>query len=205
MKLQLKAISIALGAATLLVGSAWGDAQISTGATSPLDAKANVTLRVTIPRVIALRIGEATLANTISITQGAVGGNWGTDPLDPTVAALFGLASSINDANGSNTTAGNNLKMWTWTNISGGGAISCAVTPGGSPILSADLHAVSVGAGVGHPAGGNLNAQCGAPSVTFMPVGSIKTDTWEYSFIGLPSSYVAGTYTSAVKYTASAI
>jgi hypothetical protein len=205
MKLQLKALSIALGAATLMAGSAWGDSQISTGSTSPLEAKANVKLSLVVPRIIALRIGDATVANTIAITQSAVGGNWGVDSSDPTISSLFGTTSATNDANANNTTAGKNLKMWAWTNITGGGTITCAVTPGASPIVSSDLQAVSVGSGIGHPAGADLGAQCGAPTVTFTPVGTIKTDTWEYNFIGLPSGYIAGSYTTQVKYTAAAI
>ena len=205
MKLQLKALSIALGAATLMVGSAWADSQISTGSTSPLEAKANVNLSLVVPRIIALRIGDATMANTITFTQSAVGGNWGVNASDPTVASLFGSGTTANDANSNNTTASNNLKMWTWTNISGGGTVTCAVLPGGSPIVASDVQAASIGGGIGHPAGANLGAQCGAPTVTYTPVGPVKTDTWAYNFIGSPTGYLAGTYSSQVKYTASAI
>jgi hypothetical protein len=207
MKLQLKALSIALGAATLMCGSAWGDSSIITGSSPNLTATSNVKLALKIPRIIALRIGDADTVNTITITQGTgSSGDWGVNTSDPTVASLFGATSAINDANSNNTTAGKNLKMWAWTNITGGGTITCVFTPGGSTIASTDLQAVSIGSGgVGHPAGSDLGAQCGTPSVTFTPVGTIKTDTWEYNFIGTPSSYIAGTYTSSVKYSAVAL
>ena len=203
MKLQLKALSLALGASTLMFGTAWGASEVATGA-GPVVANAALNFTLTVPKVIALRVGRATAADTIAIgTTINTGVNtWGTDAAAPTAASLFGAPTYVGTATpAASGDMLNKVQAYAWTNVAAGGTLTCAAPVG--TINPADLSVASVGV-LGHPTPGPLSAACPSAGTAIAALGAVKTAAWTYTFIGDFTTYNAGGFTSAVTYTATA-
>ena len=135
---------------------------------------------------------------------------WGTDGSNPTSADAFvgATIAATNDANANNTTSGNKLKVFAWTNVSGvaAAAINCAYTPGGNAISASDITSTATGT-LAHP-GATMAACAAATTVTFLGGGLAPVQTGEYVYgisVAAAQAYSAGTYTGSVVYTATAL
>ncbi len=212
--MKLKATVVAAVATTTLVGSVWADSSVGVSAAGPNSptATAGAKFELKVPRVIALRVGDASLRNTITYSLSASALTaWGVDGSAPTAANAFSSStlSASNDANANNTTAGNTLKLWAWTNIQGTatGTVHCAYTPGTNAITGTHIASADIGSGIGHP-GATLQACSTSTTVTFPGGGTapVSTATYEYTITAAnAATYSAGSYTGEVVYTATAL
>ena len=203
--------SVARKAATaltlaMIAGGAMAESQYgydSTGTGSAVTAQAKVNLKVTVPKLILLRVGSTNttvdeLAWTASLSIPAV-------PTTPSASA-----NNVNvDWSGAAPTGSTSanpaaLSVYAWTNSSGGGSLSYAATAfaTGGPTLSAI--SVTAGAGLAHPTPTALAGTSTAPA-TFAR-NTLATGSWTYSLSGTGAAgWAAGSYTSTVTYTATSI
>lgn len=203
MKQKLKASVVAVVASGIAAGGALASSEVATGA-GPVTANAALNFALTVPKVIALRVGRATAADTISISTTPNSGtnNWGTDSTAPTAASLFGAPAYSSTASPAASGDGvNAVQAYAWTNVAAGGTLTCAAPVG--TITPADLSVASSGT-LAHPTAGPLSSACPSTGTTFAALGPVKTGTWTYTFVGDFTTYNAGSYSSSVTYTATA-
>lgn len=195
MKLQLKALSIALGAATLMAGSAWGEATSTSGpfAGGPYAATARLNVTIAVPKVVILRVGALggaidTVAFTSTVGSVAVGGPSGySGAIPPTSSGV--------------TSTGSPVVVQVYTN-NGSADLTCssaAMLPAtaGGPTLS-DVTVTNGLATVAHP-GANLTC-VGLTALAGMTPTTSRDDSWTYALAGTP--FAAGAYSTQVTYTA---
>jgi hypothetical protein len=201
MKLQLKALSIALGAATLMCGSAWGEGQagVGTGAV----AKAAVDLRIIIPKVVLLRVGAASTTVDLLTFTGAMA--------TPTAAGAPGSNLDTNWDGISDPTFGftptpQTLNASVYTNVSGV-TVSCASSGfnAGGPTDASVLVVSTVLANGGFAHMGTSLTGCSG--TTAVSPNSVRRSSWAYSIdpVANPAAWLANTYNTTVTYTTSAL
>lgn len=205
MNKQTKIIGALLGAALAAasgVAVAESTYGYSAAGTAAVAANANVKLKVTVPKLILLRVGSAALpVDEIAWTSTT---SWTTNP------------STVVDGNNqqadwdgalpsfSFTPTGNALAVYAWHNNGTAGAeltfTGTAFSPTGGPTLAAITVAGTGGAVPAHP-GGNL----GTATTTPLTSNYLYSGTWTYTLGGTPTSWVAGSYSGAVLYTATTL
>jgi hypothetical protein len=192
-------VALALGAGAAMAESQYGYASAGTG---PVSAQAKVNLKVTVPKLILLRVGSTTT---------------GGDELAWTAAlSIPGVPTTPTDGNnkdvnwsGAAPTAGTMtnpaaLAVYAWTNSSGGGTLSYAATAftAGGPALG-DV-SVTNGAGLAHPAPLALAAT--SSTATTFTRNTAHTGSWTYALNGTnAANWAAGSYSATVTYTASSL
>jgi hypothetical protein len=194
---SLAALALASGSAAI-AESQYGYAT-ATGAT--VTATARVNLSIVVPKLILLRVGTTTTGgDTLSWTA-----DFGITPT-PTVAnnqnyAWTGAAPT--------TTTGTNPAVLAsaWTNSSTGGSLSYVATDfaAGGPTLG-NITVSSVtgsGAALNHPLPAAL-ATASTTSTSFA-ANTLANSNWTFALAGTPATWRAGTYTSTVTYTATAL
>ncbi len=194
----------AAGASGLASTAVWAESQYGYAAagTGTVTAQAKVNLKVTVPKLIMLRVGSSNttvdeLAWTAPLTIPAV-------PTTP----VTGNNTNV-DWSGSAPTVGTvtnpgAVAVYAWTNSSGGGSLSYAATAfsAGGPTLG--NISVTAGAGLAHPAPTALATASTTP-VTFA-ANTAQTGSWTYALSGTSAaSWAAGVYTGSVTYTATSL
>ncbi len=172
------------------------------------NAKADVKVKVSVPTLILLRVGDASgVVNTKEWSVGA------SIPGVPT-AATAGNSIAV-DWNGTAPTltasgvGSTDLVASAWTNGTGA-AINCAMgtwtatngTVGDGP-ANADFSVTATtisGGGLSHP-GANLGACTSTPFAS----NTLVSSTWAYSLGGTAASWKSGVYENTITYTASSV
>jgi len=197
--------SLALAAALTLslAGSALAESQYgynSTG-TGTVTATAHVTLSVTVPKLILLRVGanSGTISNLGWTTSLSIPGT----PTVPTTTASnvpVDWTGAAPTSAASTNPAG--LAVFAWTNNPNGGQIAFTATAFGTggPTL-ANIGVTAAGSSLAHP-GANLGVTGATTNFTALTAAS---DTWNYALSGTPGGWLAGAYSSTVTYTATSI
>ena len=214
MKLQLKALSLALGAATLMAGTAWGETTAAVGsitAGSPptlgnasTSARLNVSLIV--PKIIILRIGStggsAATVDDVLFTVGLSGhaagaaGSTYTGAIPPSL----GVAP-----------VGTSVSVQAWTNAASAN-LSCVLgTLSGYTALPTAGSLIEVTSSGGptdlvHPGGISATlANCTGATQAIASGATAPTSlggTFIYGANAGVTGYLAGTYGNLVTYTA---
>ncbi len=195
---SLAALALASGS-TAIAESQYGYAT-ATGAA--VTATARVNLSIVVPKLILLRVGTTTAGgDTLSWTS-----DFGITPT-PTVAnnqnyAWTGAAPTT--TTGANPAA---VLASAWTNSSTGGSLSYVATDfgAGGPTLG-NITVSSVtgsGAALNHPLPAAL-ATASTTSTSFA-ANTLANSNWTFALAGTPATWRAGTYTSTVTYTATAL
>jgi hypothetical protein len=200
MKLQLKALSIALGAATLMCGSVWANTTSSVSSGATVTTAADLKIKIIVPKVVILRVGStggsAATVDEIEFTATA-GGLSGTSvtytgPIPPVFSNVT--------VTGATPSA---VPVAVWTNA-GSATLSCSAStltgPTGSGAATLGDITVIATTPMPHP-GANLGA-CTTGASLPVPIATGLVDTWQYGLNG--SVYAAGTYTTTATYTATA-
>lgn len=199
---KLHALALGAALAVACTGQALAESQYGYSATGTgnVTATAKVNLKVVIPKLILLKVG------TTNNTQDTV--SWTASLAIPGSTPATTPTASINNTqvpwDGSTptvttTATGNVLNVAAWTNA-GTADINCAMdawVPTGGP-SSASFAVTSQGTTpLPHP-GGNL----GACTATTIASNTLLSGTWTYELSGAGTNWKAGTYNSAVTYTA---
>ncbi len=173
-------------------GSAWAESSLNTGSAAALAASARLDFRITIPRVIFLRVGSGTdfatnpTVDTVdfNVPDGASGSG----------AAVAGQSSAAITARVVGN--GNNISF-SATGTPGG----LNPSGGGAPTVPwTQIVAVSGGGSLPHPAIGNGTA--GTASSLVASGGVVdQSSSWSFSYRN-NSVLPAGTYSGQVIYTA---
>jgi hypothetical protein len=169
--------------------------------TGTVTATAKVTLRVTVSKLILLKVGSA--GATASPLSWNVVQNISAASTQPTTTA-DNVAAPWDGNTPSNSTVTNPaaLAVSAWTNATTTSTVNCAIGtwtgPAGGP-SNVNFSVASTGT-LGHP-GTNLNA-CTA---TALAKNTVATGTWAYTLGGTPNNWPAGVYTNTITYTAAGI
>ncbi|RZL93073.1 MAG: hypothetical protein EOP82_08470 [Variovorax sp.] len=193
------AATLALAAGSAIAESQYGYNAAGTGTVT---ATARVNLKVTVPKLVLLRVGSAdTAVNEIA---------WTATPTVATIATLNSANNQPGNWDGTapafpNFTAGAStpatIAVFAWTNATTG-TINCSVgafSAAGGPTASS-FSVVTTGS-LPHPAVANLGA---CASTTFAS-NTLASGTWAYKLTGDSQTWKAGDYTSTVTYTATGI
>ena len=221
MKKQFKILSLAAGITLTLTGTAALAEQtigVQTVAATPAIATAKVNVRVIVPKIVILRVGDLGATSTVDFTVGfspAVGGTPGNSltyggGIPPTT-----LASTVATTNP--TSIAGVLIVGAWTNASGT-LLTCALsalagTPSGfatgATALGApgtnDITVTSgvVGTDLQHP--GTSLTGCNGTTNTAIPRLTPLGGTFTYALAATNlASMATGTYGNVVTYTATA-
>ena len=209
--------SLAIGAALALVAT-FAQAEQTIGiqnpGATPAIATARVNVRVTVPKIVILRVGaaDATISDvnfTVGVTPAVTGAPGNS--LAYSGAIPPSLATTVATTNPT-TTAGM-LVTGAWTNVSGGANLTCALT------ALAGATAFAAGATVGgvpgtddikvvgttpaHP-GASLT-QCNGTASSRIAALSALSGTFTYSTSFTATSISSGTFGNVVTYTATTL
>lgn len=204
MKLQLKALSLALGAATLMAGTAWGEETtgIQPFGTAAI-AAARLNVRVVVPNIVVLKVGSAGgTIDTVQFNVGVSGYTLGvnsqayTGTIPPTLSVTPGAGP---------------VSVGAWTNAAAGASVVCALSSlmGNTALPSGgvDITVASGGAGnLTHPGGASTTlALC--DGATTSSIASLTTlgGSFSYGTSAPVTGYVAGNYGNVVTYTATTL
>ncbi|RZI97740.1 MAG: hypothetical protein EOO54_29505 [Haliea sp.] len=186
-------VALANTSGTALAESTYGYNAAGTGTVT---ATARVNLRVTVAKLILLRVGSANaVVDTAAWTVGA------TIPAGPTTP-VTGNNTAVNWNGAAPTLTASAspaaFNVYAWTNATTP-TINCAMGawtgPAGGP-TNANF-TVTVAGTLPHP-GANL----GACAATAFPANALATGTWQYAIGGTPGTWPAGVYTNSITYTA---
>jgi hypothetical protein len=200
---KLTTLSSAIAVVALALAATSANAESTSGydaaGTATVTANARVTLSVTVPKLILLRVGAAGAPQTnlawtvgLSIPAGPVAplagnnqaANW--DGTAPVFAAITNPAA---------------VSAFAWTNSTGGGSLACAASALTAAGPVAADYAVASGAGLAHP---GATAAC-ATATTF-PRNVLQTGTWTYSVAPATlNALAAGAYSGLITYTATSL
>ena len=197
--------ALALGTALALAcsGHALAESQYgysSTG-TGSVTATAKVNLSVVIPKLILLKVGSS--AGTQDTVSWAASLSIPATPTIPTTTAnntvvpWDGTAPTV-----TTTPTGNVLNVAAWTNA-GSATINCSMgtwSATGGPANTSFTVTSGGTTPLPHP-GANL----GSCASTTISTNTLMSGTWTYALTGTASSWSAGTYTTAVTYTATGV
>ena len=207
---RLSVISAAIGLGLLTIsGASLAESQYgynNTGAVTPVTATARLNITVAVPKLILLRVGASgTAVDTISLganfTAGIPGGVTSLTPGNNQLSGWDGTPPVLSTA-----TAGT-ARAWAWTNASGGGSVSSAVTtpfPAGSGITAADITVLSTPVGTTGLAHPGANTATNTPSTFVRNV--VAVSDWTYSASPTVLANVAGgANTQVMTYTATTL
>lgn len=196
-------LTVAAGAALALAcGVALAESQYgyTTTPATQVTAQAHLTLSVTVPKLILLRVGTQTgSGDTLSWTAPLT---WATAPAitaaNNQAANWDGTAPTLGTV--TNPTA---VPVSAWTNSSGGGSLSYTAVDftGSGPALGNIT--VASGAGLAHPTPATL-ATASTGSTSFATT-AVATGTWTFSLTGSAVTWTPGTYTTVITYTATSV
>jgi hypothetical protein len=197
-------LAISAAALALVGGPAMADSQYGYTAVvgAQVTATARVNLSIVVPKLILLRVGSTTAGgDTLLWTAGF------DIPPAPTAASNQNYAWSGAAPVPTAITNPGALLASAWTNSSGGGDLSYTATAfgaGGPTLGNITVSSVTgTGAALNHP----LPAALAAASTTGTPVNphALSNSNWTYALAGTPATWVAGTYSSTVTYTATSL
>lgn len=212
MKLQLKALSIALGAATLMAGSAWGESTVGVQTTGATSASAKMTVTVTVPKIVVLKVGPSGTGMQNVVFGVDLNPSLGTgNSMAYTWAGTAAPSLSI-------TPVSSTVSVAAWTNT-GNATVDCALSSlGGATAFAAGPTALGVpgtdditvlatlGAGTGsvlpHPSS-NLSG-CGSPTAS-LNANTLYNSEYLFGTAFTASLLLAGTYGNTVTYTATSL
>lgn len=175
--------------------------------TGPVTATARLNVTVNVPLLILLRVGSAALpVDTLTFNATVSGGI----PGGP--AALTAGSNQAATWNGTAptfvaTAATNSVTAFGWTNSTGGGRVTCAVTtPFTGSLTGASVTVASTpiaNGGLAHP---GADTACGAGPQTTFARNTLVSSTWTYSVsaAGLTAA-TPGANTETVTYTATTL
>jgi hypothetical protein len=208
MKTQPRALTAAMGLGMVLVsGSAVAESQYgydAAGGAGAVTAQSQLNIKITVPKLILLRVGAQAAITDATLTAALSGGIPGgaVVPADGSnVAANWnGTAPVWADA------SSGNVQAWAWTNAKNGGRVSASADAGltGSGLTPGNITVASTavtGGGLAHPGtntGTNVN--------TDFTSNTLVSSTWVFSVsaAGLAGAY-AGSYTQVMTYTATTL
>jgi hypothetical protein len=201
-KYSVKSILL-IGLSALSINSAHAESTYGYAAngTGTVTASSKVTLRVTVSKLILLKVGSAdATASPLSwnvVQTVPPGSSQPTTTADNVVTPWDGNTPASSTV--SNPAA---LAVAAWTNAATTSTVNCAMGtwtgPAGGP-ASVNFAVASTGT-LGHP-GTNLSA-CTA---TAFAKNTVATGTWAYTLGGTPNNWPAGVYTNTITYTAAGI
>lgn len=198
---QILVAAAAAAGLSVVAGSALAESQYGYG-TGAVSAQAKLDLEVNVSKLILLRVGAAdAVVDTLTFDVGGF-----QIPAVPTTPVVGnnqnvdwdGTAPTLNAAALTDT-----VRAYAWTSTATAD-LTFAATPfnAGGPAL-ADItvdHTTVAGGGLPHPGADLANPQIG----TFAG-GAVRSSDWNFTLGGTPAGWAAGTYTSTVTYTATAI
>lgn len=206
------AIGLFLAGGKVLAESTYG----YSSAGGDVSASAHVSMKVTVPNLILLKVGSAGAVNaadlqawTISATIPA--GSVSPSDGDEVAVTWDGTEPTISES-GSPTA----LEAVAWTNGSGA-EIACEMGSwlvGGSASTAgpanSDFEVASTtvsGGGLTHPVSGDLGGCTTGSAGTSFSSNALAKSTWTYSIKGTatPKLWKAGVYTNTITYTASSV
>ena len=204
---SLRVLSVVAGAAAILVGGAaraestYGYS--STGAAPALTATAKLNVTVTVPKLILLRVGAdntalSTAAMTATLLGGIPGGLGVLANGSNLASAWSGAAPAWNNA------TSNVIRAYAWTNASGGGSVTPAVTTDFTDLnLKTKIAIASTlvsGLGLTHPATMNLTT-----AIPFAK-NAVASSDWVFSITGADLGTTdAGALSAQMTYTATTL
>ena len=210
MKLQMKAIALALASSTLLVGTAWGEARVGiqpAGGPSAI-ATARVNVTVSVPKFVYLRVG-AFGAGPESLAFGVTAASI----LPYAVGANNQIVASGTIPTPAFATPGSSaLTVQAYTNNGSGASLACTSNTGvGSNTLIAavanepkltDITITAAGASVpAHPGGGDATCTVGNTLTAL----TTYSGTWTYGLTTPSTPWLAGSYGVQIAYTATTL
>ena len=197
---------VAATAAVLIGGAARAESQYgysSAGAAPALTATAKLNVTVTVPKLILLRVGlDSTAISTAAMTAtllGGIPGGLGVLANGSNLASPWdGTAPAWNNAT---ATA---IRAYAWTNASGGGSVTPAVTTDFADLTLKTKIAIAStlvsGGGLTHPATMNLTT-----AIPFAK-NAVASSDWVFSitaaFLGTSD---AGAQSAQMTYTATTL
>ena len=202
--------------ALLAVAAGGARAEQTTGiqnvAATPAVARANVNVRVAVPKTVILRVGDANgnvsdVNFSVSVTPAVVGAPGNALPYAGTIPPVLG--TSVVTTNPTGTTGV--LVTGAWTNVTGGAKLTCTLgatgtgetpfasgaTAGGVP-GTADI--LVAGTTPAHP-GASLQ-QCDGTANSSIAALTSLVGTFTYSTNFASSAITAGNYGNKVTYVA---
>lgn len=201
-KYQIKSI-LSIGLLVLGINSARAESTYGYDASGAgtVTATAKVTLRVTVSKLILLKVGSAGAAAS-PLSWNVVQNIPAASTQPTTTADNVSVPWDGNTPSSSTVTNPAALAVSAWTNAATTSTVNCAIGtwtgPAGGP-ANVNFAVASTGT-LGHP-GTNLNA-CTA---TAFAKNTVATGTWAYTLGGSPNNWPAGVYTNTITYTAAGI
>lgn len=200
---------IALGsfaALALASGPVFSESQYGSG-TGTVTAQAHVNFSIVVPKMILLRVGSANTIDTLSwASTFAVTTGPATTILSSNQTANWDGATAPTATTAPSPTPGtpNTVAVSAWTNDPSGGSLgytASGLTAATGPLLG--NISVTAGTGLAHPTPLAL-ATASTGAITF-GTNTVTTGSWTYALGGTPATWVAGTYTGQVIYTATSL
>ncbi|MGE0310313.1 MAG: hypothetical protein AB7P21_01640 [Lautropia sp.] len=189
----------ALAAASSL---AQAESRLSAAASGSITATAKLTVNVTVPKILYLRVGGAgTAVDAVNFVVG--GSGLGALPMnDATFAGAVPIGPGtvgVTDTDASNGAGIVSAQLWSNTGTATLACASSAITSGTAALVKTDFKVTSTGT-LAHP-GGDLGCTGGATNVGTAGGAGAFSGTWSFAYS--PSAMpAAGTYTGTVTYTA---
>jgi hypothetical protein len=217
MKKRFNALSLALGLALVMIGTASFAEQtigVQAGATTAI-ATARVNVRVTVPKVVILRVGDAnaTVSDvnfTIGVGTGVPAGVGNSQAYTGAIAPAGG---AVTVATTNPTTTAGVLTVQVWTNATAGAKLTCALTAlagatsfatgataGGVP----GTNDISVASTALHPTG-NLAGCDGTSTQAATPRLTVNNNSFTYATTFTPSAINSGIYGNIATYSATTL
>jgi hypothetical protein len=217
MKKQLNALVVALGAVLTLISLpslAEQTIGVQAGATTAI-ATARVNVRVTVPKVVILRVGDANA--TVSDVNFTVGVGTGVPVAAGNSQAYAGAIApaggAVTVATTNPTTTAGVLTVQVWTNATAGANLTCALTAlaGATPFATGataggipGTNDISVVSTTLHPTA-NLAGCNGVTSQAATPRLTVNNNSFTYSTTFTPSAINSGVYGNIATYSATTL
>ncbi len=217
MKKQFNALTVALGLALTLFSLPTLAEQtigVQAGATAAV-ATARVNVRVTVPKVVILRVGDANA--TVSDVNFTVGVGTGvpaaTGNSQAYTGAIAPTGGAVTVATTNPTTTAGVLTVQVWTNASAGANLTCtlsalagatAFATGATAAGVPGTNDISVTSTTLHPTG-NLAGCNGVLTQAATPALTVNNNTFTYATSFTPSAINAGIYGNTATYSATTL
>jgi hypothetical protein len=217
MKKQLNALVVAMGSVLALISMpslAEQTIGVQAGATTAI-ATARVNVRVTVPKVVILRVGDANA--TVSDVDFTIGVGTGVPAAVGNSQAYTGAIApaggAVTVATTNPTTTAGVLTVQVWTNASAGASLTCALTAlaGATPFATGATAAgvpgtndISVVSGTLHPTG-NLAGCNGTLTQAATAALTVNNNTFTYGTSFTPSAINSGIYGNIATYSATTL
>lgn len=223
----MKRIPFAIAAVSAIFATAANaDSNVNSAPSGTVTASAAVDISLTVPVIVALRVGDVTSKTNAKFDVSLFSGpKWdGTINGAGVDTLLLSLGASVtpNGVGSGASAAGSDATVtaWAWTNNSSGAVLSCALSDSGVGGFNApgapqdsDFAAwTSASGNLQHPGtsgSGYVNAAAlptACVGTTNVPRNSLRSSDWNYSTSTTAdlSKIVAGTYQRRVSYTLTA-